>query len=137
MTTSGAVRGSIPVPERRARVIAGHERIDAAVAAVAAAAGPGAATAPAERARLCDRMISETLAAGDGWVADAVAAKGLAGNPAGEAEEWSAIWLVVRNLRALRDALRDIAAVGRPRLPGKPLPGPRGLRGAGLPAVGV
>lgn len=126
MATSGAARGSIPIPEQRARVIAGHEGIDAAVAAVAAGAGPWAATGPAERARLLDRMIGDTLAAGDGWVADAVAAKGLAGNPVGEAEEWSAVWLVVRNLRLLRDALRDVAAVGRPRLPGRPDPGPEG-----------
>jgi acyl-CoA reductase-like NAD-dependent aldehyde dehydrogenase len=126
MTTSGAVRGSIPVPEQRATVIAGHEGIDAAVAAVTAGAGPWAATGPAERARLCERMIGDTLAAGDGWVADAVAAKRLAGNPAGEAEEWSALWLIIRDLRLLRDALRDIAVVGRPRLPGRPLPGPQG-----------
>jgi hypothetical protein len=52
-TTSSAVRGSIPVPEQRAKMIAGHEGIDAAVAAVAAGAGPWAATAPAERAQLC------------------------------------------------------------------------------------
>lgn len=126
MTTSGAVRGSIPLPEQRAKMIAGQDGIDAAVAAVAAAAGPWAATAPAERARLCDRMIGDTLAAADGWVADAVAAKRLAGNPVGEAEEWSAVWLIIRNLRALRDALGDIAAIGRPRLPGQPAPGPQG-----------
>jgi acyl-CoA reductase-like NAD-dependent aldehyde dehydrogenase len=127
MTTSGgAIRGSIPVPEQRAKTSAGHEGIDAAVTAVAAGAGPWAATAPGDRARLCDRMIGDTLAAADGWVADAVAAKRLAGNPAGEAEEWAAVWLIVRNLRALRDALGDIAAAGRPRLPGQPAPGPHG-----------
>ncbi len=126
MTTSGAVRGSIPAPELPAKMIAGREGIDAAVAAVAAGAGRWAATGPAERARLCDRMIGDTLAAGDGWVADAVAAKRLAGNAAGEAEEWSAVWLIIRNLRALRDALRDIAAIGRPRLPRPPVPGPHG-----------
>jgi acyl-CoA reductase-like NAD-dependent aldehyde dehydrogenase len=126
MTMSGAVRGSIPVPEQRATVIAGRKGIDSAVAAVAAGAGPWTATAPAERARLCDRMIADTLAAADGWVADAVAAKRLAGNPLGEAEEWSAIWLIIRNLRLVRDALREVAAVGRPRLPGRPLPGPQG-----------
>jgi acyl-CoA reductase-like NAD-dependent aldehyde dehydrogenase len=126
MTTGGAVGGSIPVPEQRAKTIAGYEGIDAAVAAVAAGAGPWAATGPAERARLCGRMIGDTLAAAGGWVADAVAAKRLAGNPAGEAEEWSAVWLIIRNLRALRDALGDIAAVGRPHLPGRPLTGPQG-----------
>jgi acyl-CoA reductase-like NAD-dependent aldehyde dehydrogenase len=126
MTTSGVARGSIPIPEQRAKMIAGHEGIDAAVAAVAAGAGIWAATGPAERARLLDQMIGDTLAAGDGWVADAVVAKGLAGNPAGEAEEWSAIWLTVRNLRLLRDALREVAAVGRPRLPGGPVQGPGG-----------
>ncbi len=126
MTTHSAVRGSIPVPEQQAKVTAGQEGIDAAVAAVAAGAGRWAATCPAERARLCERMIGDTLAAADGWVADAVAAKQLAGNPAGEAEEWSALWLIIRNLRALRDALGDIAAIGRPRLPGQPVPGPQG-----------
>ena len=123
MTTSGAVRGSIPIPEQRAEMIAAREGIDAAVAA---GAGPWAATGPAERARLLDRMIGDTLAAGGDWVADAVAAKGLAGNPVGEAEEWSAIWLIVRNLRLLRDALDDVAVAGRPRLPGRPVPGPAG-----------
>ena len=126
MTRTGAVRGSIPIPEQRAKMTTGHEGIDAAVAAVAAGAGPWAATGPAERARLLDRMIGDTLAAGRQWVADAVAAKGLAGNPAGEAEEWSAIWLIVRNLRLLRDALDDVAVAGRPRLPGRPVPGPAG-----------
>ena len=71
-------------------------------------------------------MIGDTLAARDGWVADAVAAKRLAGNPASEAEEWSAVWLIIRNLRLLRDALREVAAAGGPRLPGRPLPGPQG-----------
>jgi len=97
MATTGAVRGSVPIPEPRGKMIAGREGIDVAVAAVAAGAGPWAATSPAERAQLLDRMIGDTLAAGDGWVAEAVAAKGLAGDPVGEAEEWSAIWLIIRN----------------------------------------
>ena len=126
MATTGAVRGSVHFPEPRGKMIAGHEGIDAAVAAVAAGAGPWAATSPAERAQLLDGVIDDTLTAGDGWVAEAVTAKGLAGDPVGEAEEWSAIWLLIRNLRLLRDALGDIAAEGRPRLPGQPVQGPRG-----------
>ncbi len=124
--TVGAVHGSIPIPELRAKMIAGRQGIDAAGAAVAAGAGPWAATGPAERAQLLDRMIGDTLAAGEGWVAAAVAAKRLAGNPAAEAEEWGAVWLIIRNLRLLRDALGDVAARGRPRLPGRPVPGPQG-----------
>ncbi len=126
MTSSRGVRGSIPVAEQRPTTIAGHEGIDAAVAAVAAGAGPWAATGPGERARLCERMINDTLAVAGRWVADAVAAKRLPGNPAGEAEEWSAVWLVVRNLRALRDSLHDLATVGRPQLPGQPAPDSQG-----------
>jgi acyl-CoA reductase-like NAD-dependent aldehyde dehydrogenase len=126
MAETRAARGSMVIPELRATSITGREGIDAAVAAVTASARAWAATGPAERALLLDRMIDDTLAAADGWVADAATAKGLSGNPAGEAEEWQAIWLVVRNLRLLRDALADIAALGRPRLPGQLEQGPRG-----------
>ncbi len=126
MAETRLARGSIVIPEQRATAVMGHEGIDAAVAAVAAGATGWAATGPAERARLLDRMIGDTLAAADDWVADAVRAKRLSGDPVGEAEEWQAVWLVVRNMRLLRDALADIASAGRPRLPAGPEPGPRG-----------
>ena len=93
--------------------------LDAAVADVAAHAASWAATGPASRAGLLDRVLQDTRAAAEGWLAEACRAKGLdpGSSEAGE-ELLAGIVTVVRMARLLRDSLRQIARTGRPGHPG-------------------
>ena len=103
-----------------------REALDAAVAAVADSRARWAETSAGERAALLDRVIADTLAAGEDWNADACRAKGIAPDSPPAGEEWQNFGLVVRNARLLRDSLRDIERDGRPCLPAPPTAGPDG-----------
>jgi acyl-CoA reductase-like NAD-dependent aldehyde dehydrogenase len=93
--------------------------LDETVALVADHAVAWAKTSAAERADLLDRVIADTLAAQDDWLAVAIDAKGL--NPgsteAGE-ELYAGVGTFVRMARLFRDALRDIAKDGKPSFAG-------------------
>jgi acyl-CoA reductase-like NAD-dependent aldehyde dehydrogenase len=89
--------------------------LDAAVNELAARAAGWAATPPAARADLLDRVRRDTMAAQDAWLADACAAKGLTPGSAEAGEElFAGIGTLVRMARLYRDALRQIASSGRP-----------------------
>lgn len=93
--------------------------LDAAVAAVAAAAPGWAAASIAEQVHLLDRLVRDYLAVSPRWVAAAMAADGLSADAPGGGEEWlSGPYLVVRNLRLLREALAEIEDLGAPEVPG-------------------
>ncbi len=93
--------------------------LDAAVAAVAAQRGAWVGAEIAGRIRLLDRLRRDFLAVAPRWAAAAMAAEGLEPHAAGGGEEWlTGPYLVLRNLRLLREALDDIAEAGAPEIPG-------------------
>lgn len=93
--------------------------LDRAVADVAAAAGPWAATGPGARADLLDRVLRDTRQATGEWLARACRAKGLApGSPEAGEELFAGIVSFARLARLLRDALRQVERSGRPAYPG-------------------
>jgi len=93
--------------------------IDALVDEVAEHAASWAMTDAAARSDLLQQVINDTMAAQDGWLAAACAAKGLepGSTEAGE-ELFSGLGTFVRMARLLRDALRDIAKDGKPSFAG-------------------
>jgi acyl-CoA reductase-like NAD-dependent aldehyde dehydrogenase len=93
--------------------------LDEAVILVADHASAWAKTSPAERADLLQRVITDTIAAQDGWLAAACEAKGLAPGSVEAGEElFAGVGTFVRMARLYRDALRDIAKDGKPSFPG-------------------
>lgn len=73
-----------------------------------------------ERAALVDTLLRDFIAIAPRWVAAAVQAKGISPASPFAAEEWAAgVWPVARQLRQLRQVLREIATSGRPRIPGR------------------
>lgn len=93
--------------------------LDAALDALRANAAGWVATGAAERVRLLDQVLRDVVAVADRWAAACIAAEGL--DPehpsSGEAALVGPTFLL-RNLRLLRDALRDIERHGVPRIPG-------------------
>ncbi len=93
--------------------------LDEAVALVADHAPGWAKTDAAARADLLSRVIVDTLAAQDDWLAAACAAKGLAPGSTEAGEElFAGIGTFVRMARLFRDSLRAIAKNGKPEIPG-------------------
>jgi hypothetical protein len=96
-----------------------REALDKAVAELQAGANAWAGVSPRERVTLLDLLLRDFLAVSDRWVAASLEAKGVAPDAAAAGEEWIAgPYLVLRNLRLLREALADVAAHGVPRIPG-------------------
>lgn len=119
-------RGAVPPPDTGGDLPAAERAtLDAAVARVRARAAAWAATGPLGRADLLDRVLVDTLAAADGWLADACRAKGLdASSPEAGEELFAGVGTFVRMVRLLAGSLRDIDTYGRPRYPGPVRPGP-------------
>jgi acyl-CoA reductase-like NAD-dependent aldehyde dehydrogenase len=93
--------------------------LDAAVAEVRANAARWIATPPAERVRLLDAVIRATASVAGRWTELSARHEGL--DPASpEASEEAIVgpYLFLRGARLHRDALRQIARDGRPRIPG-------------------
>jgi acyl-CoA reductase-like NAD-dependent aldehyde dehydrogenase len=126
MTTFAIRRGAPASTPPRPTAEIDREALDAAVAALADSRARWARTSPGERAALLDRVVTDTMAAAEDWIADACRAKGIAPGTPPAGEEWQNFGLVVRNARLLRDSLRDIERDGRPRLPAPPTAGPDG-----------
>ena len=96
-----------------------REEMDDAVRAVAGAKGAWAGVPPAERVGILSRLLDDFWAVSERWVAASLDAKGIAPGSPTAAEEWIAgPYLVLRNLRLLREAMADIAEHGAPRIPG-------------------
>jgi acyl-CoA reductase-like NAD-dependent aldehyde dehydrogenase len=93
--------------------------LDEAVTLVADHAMAWAKTTAIERAELLQRVIADTLAAEEDWLAAACEAKGLApGSPEAGEELSAGVGTFVRLARLLRDSLRDIAKDGKPSFAG-------------------
>ncbi|MCW5875664.1 MAG: aldehyde dehydrogenase [Anaerolineales bacterium] len=93
--------------------------LEGALATLQAARLPWARLPLAERIAILDRLRDGLHEVEDGWVAAGMAAKGSPPGTLAEGEEWFALSVLYRQLRYLRRALSDIAAKGRPALPGK------------------
>jgi hypothetical protein len=93
--------------------------IDSAVADLASARAGWPQVTPEERVVLLKRLLRDTLAVADNWVSASLEAKGIAPDSRTVGEEWvSGPFCILRNIRLLRDAVAQIAAHGRPRIPG-------------------
>jgi acyl-CoA reductase-like NAD-dependent aldehyde dehydrogenase len=138
ITARGAAVASVPASARAEPLGPADVRaLDRAVEDVAEHAAVWAATDVAARADLLDRVIADTMAAEDAWLADACAAKGLEPGSAEAGEElYSGIGTFVRMTRVYRDALRDIARQGKPSFAGPVTEAPDGrLRVQVFPAT--
>src|SRR5262249_48805651 len=72
-----------------------------------------------ERVAIVDKLIDDFAAIAPRWVAACIQAKGISPDSPGVSEEWGAgAWVVIKQLRQLRQSLADIAAGGQPRIPG-------------------
>ena len=93
--------------------------LSALVDDVADHAASWARTDAAARADLLERIIADTMAVQDEWLAAACAAKGLRPGTTEAGEElFTGIGTFVRMARLLRDALHDIAKEGKPAFAG-------------------
>jgi len=93
--------------------------MDAAVEAVARTKVAWASVSPADRVDILDRLLEDFATVSDRWVAASLDAKGIVPGSPAEGEEWIAgPFCVLRNIRLLREALRDVARTGTPRVPG-------------------
>ncbi len=80
-----------------------------------------------KRVAIIDELIKDFAAIAQRWVDACLQAKGIAPGAPASGEEWAAgAWPVIRNLSQLRQALVDIEAHGRPRIPGPVVTGPDG-----------
>ena len=93
--------------------------IDAATAELRANKDLWAALDLNERIAILDQILINLYAIGQEWVEATVVAKGVRGNAFAEAEEWAMLAYVLRLVRLLRQALRDIQSSGRPSIPGR------------------
>lgn len=96
-----------------------REEMDAAVKDVATGKGDWPQVTPADRVAILEGLLRDTLVVADSWVAASLEAKGIARDAPAAGEEWiSGPFCVLRNIRLLRDAVTQIAAGGRPAIPG-------------------
>jgi hypothetical protein len=121
MSVEGIRRGSAAIPE-----VAGimppssRQALDLAVEELRAHAAEWAALSVGDRIALVQELRRDVARVAQRWVVVSLQAKGIAPGEPTEGEEWiTGPYLVLRNLRLLRRSLADIAAHGRPRIPGE------------------
>ncbi len=86
-----------------------REEMDAAVEATRAAKDAWAGVPPSERVAILNRLLADFDAVAERWVAACAEAKGAAPDSQVAGEEWIAgPFCVLRNIRLLRDALREV-----------------------------
>jgi acyl-CoA reductase-like NAD-dependent aldehyde dehydrogenase len=94
--------------------------VEAAVADVAARSGAWASLGVGKRIALLERMITDTDAVAAEWAEAECERKGVPFRSPAAGEEWFlGPCFLLRDLRLLRDTLRDCERYGRPRLPGR------------------
>jgi acyl-CoA reductase-like NAD-dependent aldehyde dehydrogenase len=72
-----------------------------------------------ERVALVDRLITDCATLAERWVAASIQGKRIPAGAPAASEEWlTGPYLTIKCLRQLRQALLDIEAVGRPKIPG-------------------
>jgi hypothetical protein len=107
--------------------------LDAAVLTVAASVDRWAATGASAREALLTQVLGDLAAAAPDWHAAGCHAKGL--DPAsyeGGEELVAGVGVVARYVQQLRASLREIAASGRPRIPGAARHAPGGRLAVGV-----
>jgi len=127
-------RGSAAIPE-----VAGimppssRQALDLAVEELHAHAAEWAGLALPERIALVEELRRDVSRVAERWALMSLQAKGIASDEPAAGEEWiTGPYLMLRNLRLLRRSLADIAAYGRPRIPGKVSTRPDGQVVAGV-----
>ena len=107
--------------------------LDAAVLTVASSVDRWAATGAATREALLTQVLRDLGSAADDWHLAACQAKGLdpASNEGGE-ELVAGVGVVARYIQQLRASMREIAARGRPRIPGPTRHAPGGRLAVGV-----
>jgi acyl-CoA reductase-like NAD-dependent aldehyde dehydrogenase len=104
----------------RSAASTGTAKLDELLGRLRDKARPFARLSPSERAALVESCIPRLMACADGWVAAALAAKGLrADHPEASEEILAGPMTTVRNLRWLAWSLREIARAGKPTLADK------------------
>lgn len=99
--------------------VANYVALDTAVLELRQGAVRWAATSPAQRVALLERVIADTHAVGREWNEAACRSKGLdPEGPDGGEELLAGVGMFVRLMTSYRQSLRDIARTGRPRYPG-------------------
>ena len=115
-TTPQAVTPQILAPAGR---VSSHEEMDAAVGALQEKKGAWTEVGPGERLTLLAELSRRFAAVADRWATLGAETEGLDPQHPGSAEETIAgPYLILRNLRLLREAMLDIETHGRPRIPG-------------------
>jgi hypothetical protein len=96
-----------------------RDALDAAVRDLETGRRAWSRVAPAQRAALLDGLLRDFAAISHEWVDASLLHKGIEPGSPPAVDEWIAgPFCVLRNLRLLRDALRDLASGGAPRFPG-------------------
>lgn len=114
-------RGSAAIPE-----VAGimppssRQALDLAVEELRAHAAEWASLSLSDRIALVEELQRDVARVAERWATLSLQAKGIVSEEPASGEEWiTGPYLVLRNLRLLRRSLADIAAHGRPRIPGR------------------
>lgn len=96
-----------------------REELNAAVDEVRRHKDEWLAVSPRDRIALIEEMINAFSQVGEEWARASCAGEGIPPESSVGGEEWLVgPYLVLRNLRLLGKTLTDIAATGRPRIPG-------------------
>ena len=112
-------RGTLAIPEDQQQLPATpHEEIDGAVGDLRDNAKRWVDTAIGERIGMLEQAIRDTLDAAPAWALAGAVHKGIDRDSPLMGEPWiTGPYPVIRNLRLLRDTLRDIERTGRPQPP--------------------
>lgn len=93
--------------------------LDRALGTLRGNAAAWVATGPTERIHLLEQVLHDVVAVADRWAAACISAEGLdPKDPSSGEEALVGPCFFVRNVRLLRDALRDIERHGVPQIPG-------------------
>ncbi|HEY6540412.1 MAG TPA: aldehyde dehydrogenase family protein [Ktedonobacteraceae bacterium] len=93
--------------------------MDAALHELQAHKNAWVALSVSERIVILDRLMRDFLVIAPRWADALTNAKGIPAGAPAAAEEWGAgVWPVMRSLRQVRQALGEIAQMGRPKIPG-------------------
>ena len=96
-----------------------RQRMDAALDILRSGKDTWVTTGVPERIAILDELLKNVGAIAERWVALCLAAKGIAPDSPAAVDEWlGGPYLILRNLRLLRQSLADIIAYGAPRIPG-------------------
>jgi hypothetical protein len=113
--------GAIVIPEATATAPATAAQLDQVVEQLAATKDAWVQVDLDERIVLLDRMIDDTVAVAEDWAVAAARAKGVApGEPADGEDMATGPLMLLRQLKLIRNTLRDLAEHGQVQLPGEP-----------------